>query len=522
MKHTSVKMDYPIEFVNVTPVNPLISKCQIKVCYVSDKPNRNKSIITKEVAKQLANSIPGSPIVGYFNEQTQDFEQHNRILKITDKGDFKLADGTRPYGFVDLNAKVWFQKYLDDNADEREYLMTEGWLWTGQYPEAKRVIEKGNNQSMELDDKIINAFWTKDNKGKPEFFIINEAIMSKLCILGEEYEPCFETAGIQKEYVNLQFSFDEGFKSELFSMMEQMKEILNEGGAPLISKYAVEIGDSLWTALYENTDQTQYRINGVYEEDNQTFAVLQSRTDDTFHRVNFSVVEDVITVEDTLTDITETYENDCHFALDAIESFETEYAAKKKKPEDEEEKPADEGDKKSEDEPADDGDKKPADEDNKPADEDDEDDKKKKKKYNLEEVTEYIALQNSYSELETKYNNLATEYSALQSTVDALTKFKAATEKKEKQAMIDSFYMLSDADKKDVIDNIDTYSLDDIEAKLSIICVRNKVSFDLDTDTIVGDTEPMPTTYNLGDSIVDDAVPAWVKAIQQNVARNND
>ena len=333
MKHTSVKMDYPIEFVNVTPVNPLISKCQIKVCYVSDKPNRNKSIITKEVAKQLANSIPGSPIVGYFNEQTQDFEQHNRILKITDRGDFKLVDGTRPYGFVDLNAKVWFQKFLDDNADEREYLMTEGWLWTGQYPEAKRVIEKGNNHSMELDDKIIDAFWTKDNKGKPEFFIINEAIMSMLCILGEEYEPCFETAGIRQEYTNLQFSFDEGFKSELFSMMEQMKEILNEGGAPLISKYAVEIGDSLWTALYENTDQIQYRINGVYEEDNQTFAVLQSRTDDTFHRVNFSVVEDVVTVEDSLTDITETYENDCHFTLDAIESFETEYAKKKKKPE---------------------------------------------------------------------------------------------------------------------------------------------------------------------------------------------
>ena len=515
MKHTSVKMDYPIEFVNVTPVNPLISKCQIKVCYVSDKPNKNKSIITKEVAKQLANSIPGSPIVGYFNEYTQDFEQHNRILKITDKGDFKLVDGTRPYGFVDLNAKVWFQKFLDDNADEREYLMTEGWLWTGQYPEAKRVIEKGNNHSMELDDKIIDAFWTKDNKGKPEFFIINEAIMSKLCILGEEYEPCFETAGIRQEYTNLQFSFEEGFKSELFSMMEQMKEILNEGGAPLISKYAVEIGDSLWTALYENTDQTQYRINGVYEEDNQTFAVLQSRTDDTFHRVNFSVVEDVITVEDSLTDITETYENDCHFALDAIESFETEYAKKKKKLEEDEEEPADEGDKK----PADDGNKEPAEE---PADDDDDEKKKKKKKYNLEEVTEYVSLQSSYNELETKYNNLVAEYSALQSTVDELNKFKAKVEKKEKQAMIDSFYMLSESDKKDVIDNIDTYSLSDIEAKLSIICVRNKVSFDLDVDTNVSDTDTMPTTYNLGDSVVDDAVPAWVKAIQQNVARNND
>ena len=44
--HSSIKMNYPCEMINISPVNPLISKCQIKVCYVSDKPNRNGSIIT--------------------------------------------------------------------------------------------------------------------------------------------------------------------------------------------------------------------------------------------------------------------------------------------------------------------------------------------------------------------------------------------------------------------------------------------------------------------------------------------
>ena len=66
--HVSVRLtDYPIEFINITPVNPLISKCQIKVCYVGEQPNRNRSIITKDVARQIANSLPGSPIVGYYN-----------------------------------------------------------------------------------------------------------------------------------------------------------------------------------------------------------------------------------------------------------------------------------------------------------------------------------------------------------------------------------------------------------------------------------------------------------------------
>ena len=82
--------------------------------------------------------------------------------------------------------------FLDDGETEREYLMTEGYLWTGQYPECQRIMDKGNNHSMELDEETLNGTWTKSDKNVPEFFIINEAILSKLCILGENYEPCFE------------------------------------------------------------------------------------------------------------------------------------------------------------------------------------------------------------------------------------------------------------------------------------------------------------------------------------------
>ena len=102
--HNSVKLGTPCEFINVTPVNPLISRCQIKVCYVSEEPNRNRSIITKEVARDMANSLPGSPIVGYYNEEKGDFEEHNRMIDISN-GKFQIKDTTRPYGFVDLGAK---------------------------------------------------------------------------------------------------------------------------------------------------------------------------------------------------------------------------------------------------------------------------------------------------------------------------------------------------------------------------------------------------------------------------------
>jgi hypothetical protein len=50
---------------------------------VGEKPNRNGSVITKEVATQMAQSLPGCPIVGFFNEAKGDFEEHNRVIEIT-------------------------------------------------------------------------------------------------------------------------------------------------------------------------------------------------------------------------------------------------------------------------------------------------------------------------------------------------------------------------------------------------------------------------------------------------------
>ena len=136
--------------------------------------------------------------------------------------------------------------------------------------------------------------------------------------------------------------------------------------------------------------------------------------------------------------------------------------------------------------------------------------KDKKGKYNLEEIQEYTELSAQYSALQIDCENAKAEVAALKAQLEELTNFKLSIEKAEKEKMIASFYMLSDEDKKDVVANIDTYSLDDIEAKLSILCVRNKVSFNLDDDK----PEDKPTTFNLNGACDDDGVPAWVKAIR--------
>lgn len=422
MKHVSIPVG-PKEFINVVPLNPLLSKCQVKVMYVGDGPNRNRSIITKDVAKEMAKSLPGSPIVGKYSTEERDFEEHNRVIEINSKGINVIPD-TFPYGFVPTDAKIWFEKFLDDGINEREYLVTEAILWTGQFPEAQRIIDKGNNHSMELSDKDehLDAHWTRSENGDLEFFIINDAVFSKLCVLGEEFEPCFEGSQIGK----LDFNFGEDFKSTFFSMIEQFKN-LYEGGPNMPDDNNTTLEDKV------------VEIDGSNIEE---------------------IVEDI--VEDTLPEEVE----------DIAEEIEVEDAV---------EEPAAE--------------------------------------YSVDNIPEYVELKGSYNTLKTQFDELKEEFSAMKNNYAVLEKFKLEAENAEKDKLIESFYMLSDEDKKPVVDSKDQYSLVEIEEKLSVICVRNKVDFSLNKEDREEDADGVVHTYSIDNLNVDGGVPAWIKAVEATASK---
>lgn len=219
------------EFINLAPdaINPGISKCEIKVMYLGK--NRNGSFIDKNTAIQMANSLPATPIVAAYNENKEDFGDHGEVLHIED-GEVKFSCKTVPYGFVAPDADVWFQKFDDTNefgeTTTREYLMTTGYLWTGQYPELDKCINQGQGQSMEIDE--VDGHWTKDSNDI-EFFIINDAIFTKLCILGDDVEPCFEGASVTSPEVSEHFSYNKEFSHTLFAMMNELKSALTKGGS---------------------------------------------------------------------------------------------------------------------------------------------------------------------------------------------------------------------------------------------------------------------------------------------------
>lgn len=449
LAHQSIATINSPEFINLQPldINPLMSSCEIKVLYLG--ANRNGSYITKDVAQEMAKSLRGAPIVGYYKKDKQDFADHGQQLILDDQGiHFNVL--TKPYGFVSPNAKVWFQDFEDGddfgNHVVRTYLMTTGYLWTGQFEQAKQALENGGRpQSMELDEKSLKGKWSRDIKEDIEFFIINDAIFSKLCILGDDVEPCFEGSAITPPQVSTSFGLDDDFKHTLFEMMQQLTYAL-EGG-----KKVAEINKDEVLEVNEEVTTEEVAENFELEQDKSVESSLE---------------------ENNIA--TETSES----------TFE-------KKDDQEEEK-------------SDDSEKDEDKEDDSQSNQDDEEEKKK----------------NKYTILQAQYSQLQSDYSALESEVVELRQFKTEIENQQKDELIAQFYMLSDEDKKDVIENKSKYSLEEIESKLAVICFKKKVNFNLETsqknDDTMTETESTPvTTFNVG--LEEDSTPDWVKAVESTM-----
>lgn len=432
--HISIPIEGTVELFEKTEVSPLIDKCVIKVCYVGEQPNRNHTVITKNVASEMGKKLPGSPIVGFYNESDKDFEGHNRDIKIGN-GQFKIVDTTRPYGFVPTNAKVWFQKFNDDGI-EHEYLCVEGYLWTKAYEEAKRILTEGNNQSMEIDPETEKGSWTNDLKSGDRIFIYNEALVEKLCILGQNVEPCFEGAQIKNQFSLAAGDFA-GFEARVYALLGEMKDAI-QGGL----KNPMENEDKIVAPGAEETPAQEFAKQDDEKKENTNPSEGEKGKENT-----------------------------------------------------------DKTDNKSE---------------NPSENKEENDDEKKNKKYNLDEVTEYAELQTKYAELEAKYTELQGTYSALQTENATLVEFKNKVDLKAKQDMVDSFYMLSDEDKKDVVDHINEYSLDDIESKLAIICVHKKVSFIKEGEEQEQSTPATTFSLEAAAQQASDDAPAWIKAVREN------
>ena len=452
------------EFINLQPldINPMMSKCEIKVLYLGK--NRNGTSIDKATAIEMSKTLRGAPIVGYYREDTEDFFDHGDQVIMDGEGiHFKTL--TKPYGFVAPDAQVWFQDFEDSNmngtSSVRTYLMTTGYLWTGQFEEAQKLFtEGGKPQSMELDENSLQGFWSKDENSELGFFIINDAIFSKLCILGDDVEPCFEGASISAPNISKNFSLDDNYKKTLFEMMKELQYTLQGGINEVKDEIMVEAVETSETPAVKNTVVAGSELE-VKTEEVETIAEA-----DVTEEVQDSVEE---VVETEGQEITETVEAEAE-SVSVEDSSTSEYAKA-----DNEDKKEDTEDKEEDKE------------------ENNEDDKEKEDKYALL-VTQFDELQASYTALQEQFTSVSAE----------LEKYK----NEEKDSLIAEFSMLSEDDKKEVIEHKAEYSLDEIKSKLAVLCFDKKVDYaSASTDT--GITVDIPST--------DVDIPEWIRAVDKHI-----
>lgn len=417
LRNTSVATIAAPEFVNLAEdaLNPGISKADVKVLYLGE--NRNGSFINKETAMKMSETLRACPIVGAYRKDIDDFGDHGEIIHI-ENGEITFDCATVPYGFVAPDAKVWFKEFTDydefGNTVNREYLMTTAYLWTGQYPEIERCVKEGMGQSMELDGKSIDGHWAENSESGIEFFIINDASFTKLCVLGDGVEPCFEGASVEAPNISDKFS-KEGFTTTLYNMMNELKFALAENAdAKDANAENAEKTDDSESAKEEETAEFAEKQEEVEETADKAVEFAENAEESTESTESAEVVEENLDQESDFSANTEEEKESEEVVENTEESADNEFA---------------------------------------------------------EKDAEIETLKSEIASLQEKYSLLKTEAEELRS-------YKASRISADKDALINKYNMLSDDDKAEIVANKDSYSYEEIESKLALLYVKKNVDFD--------------------------------------------
>ena len=293
--------DFPVTiYGNLEKYSETISKGRCRIFYKYG--NRNGTYITDEFAEKLLESIPYAPVKGIYSEDDEDYTDHG----------MKRSEG-RIYGIVPADPHVTWEKHLDEDGVEREYVCVDVLIYTGLYKEAHDIVGKG--QSMELYSPSIKGDWKIINGKK--YYVFSEGSFLGLQALGDSVEPCFEGAAF--------FSLYEDLK-KMVAQIEKYGLNLHNGGKKM---HNYKLSDNakfnaIWSLLNVNFTEAggwivEYDICEIYDE----YAVVKNYNEGIFERIYYTKDDATDSVElgertrCYFVDVTEAEKN----ALDALHNL---------------------------------------------------------------------------------------------------------------------------------------------------------------------------------------------------------
>lgn len=216
-----VYLTFETSLTDICEVNSSFDKGLLRVCYAGE--NRNKSYIAKEDLERCVKTLPYVPVVGNYIREEEDFGGHDVEFVTDSDGTVRMVNKTQPVGVVPADADIYFETFVDDDGNEKEYLYTTVLLWKRQ--EAYKKIKEDGIVSHSMEITV------KDGESIDGIYHIYDFEFTALCLLGENTEPCFEDSALEV------FTTSD-FKAQFELMMNDFKESFSLATTSTEDKYS--------------------------------------------------------------------------------------------------------------------------------------------------------------------------------------------------------------------------------------------------------------------------------------------
>lgn len=191
-------LEIPNSNFNLAYKNDLVTHVKLRVFYQG--LTKDRRLFTEDFSNKLLTSLPQTPVVGYWDNETEDFVGHNHTQFI--------------YGYVPENAKFGFET----DPDGSKWAVTEVVLFTGRGDNIGKVAQKiiGKKHSLELDSGSMKYSVKRNPDGQMQHIELQEAKFVGLSVLGDNQTPAFEGSA---------FFTDKGIKTcELGKCVQEVKD----------------------------------------------------------------------------------------------------------------------------------------------------------------------------------------------------------------------------------------------------------------------------------------------------------
>lgn len=211
--NSDIRLRFDSAIQHIENINESFSSGTMQICYHGK--NRNKSNISREAIERAKDTMFNCPVVCNYSVEDDTIGGHDMALATDNEGNMRIVNLTDAVGVVPSGAKTWWEK-IDDNGTMHDYFCTEVILWK-RSPAYQKIVNDGiTSQSMEIT--------VKDGRMDDGVFVIDNFSFTAFCLLGEDVEPCFESASLQM--------FDGNHVEHQFSLlMQDLKESFNKVNA---------------------------------------------------------------------------------------------------------------------------------------------------------------------------------------------------------------------------------------------------------------------------------------------------